>query len=85
MFNRKLRDFLEPPCFKSNEVARLDLLMTSKNGIVKVPWKFDTSQNLEVDCILGSDFLLDMKTSPVVAFKPNERLLIISEERLSQE
>ena len=70
--NRSLKEFLEISCFKSTDLVTLDLLMGSKDGDCRLSWNFDTSKELDVDCTLGSDFLLDMNVSPVKAIKPQE-------------
>ena len=82
LFTKKLKDFVERSCFQSYDSVKLNLWITNLDGIFGFSWDFDTSQNLEVDCILGSDFLMDMNVSPVTAIKPLERVIIISGDKL---
>ena len=69
MFDRKLKDFLKPSCFKNKDIAELTFWITSLEGNHGLTWNFDTSHNLEVDCILGSDFLSNINNSPIKAIK----------------
>ena len=82
LLNIHLNDFLDRSCIRSNDSVELKLRMKSLNGNFELYWKFDIAKNVEFDCILGSDFLLDLETSPVTTIRPQERMIIISKEKI---
>ena len=60
LLNSQSNDFLDRSCIRSNDSVELNLRMKSLNGNFELYWKFDIAKNVDFDCILGSDFLLDL-------------------------
>ena len=82
LLNSQSNDFLDRSCIRSNDSVELNLRMKSLNGNFELYWKFEITKNADFDCILGSDFLLDLETSPVTTIRPQERMIIISKEKI---